>query len=341
MPTQGKLLLLPILMATLAGCAQFLPAPVEPSTPGITLDEARALFEEYKQERKETPPIVSLSEPVQCIGFAPLNKKLVEQGEKITALNKQVESLTQATPSFANSVCPASTTQTDGKIIVGSTEWIYLNPPGHHYLARVDSGATTSSISAKNIVRFERNGKKWVSFELKPDDNDESIEVEAPLVRNVLIRQASAEESDRRPVVLLNVHLGPLQQEAEFTLTDRSQMSYPMLLGRSFLQDVALIDVGKEFTQPKFEIEDTPPAHNSTMVVKPKTEAKPEAKPAVKAEAKPAVKAETKAEAKPEVKPEAKPEASTLATPAPAATNAAEPQKQQEPTAEQASPVSE
>src|SRR5690606_8163018 len=104
------------------------------------------------------------------------------------------------------------------------------------------------------------------------------------------------------------------QQEAEFTLTDRSQMSYPMLLGRSFLQDVALIDVGKEFTQPKFEIEDTPPAHNSTVVVKPKTEAKPEAKP--------------------EVKPKTKPEASTLAptavTPAPAATNAAEPQKQQE-----------
>src|SRR5690554_7836235 len=101
---------------------------------------------------------------------------------------------------------------------------MYLPAIGHHYQARIDSGATTSSIHADNILRFERDGKKWVRFEIREDDDSEPIEVETPLTRTVLIRQASAEEPERRSVVTLTVNLGGLQQDSEFTLTDRSKM---------------------------------------------------------------------------------------------------------------------
>ncbi|MEE3208742.1 MAG: RimK/LysX family protein, partial [Pseudomonadota bacterium] len=40
-------------------------------------------------------------------------------------------------------------------------------------------------------------------------------------------------------------------QPTEFTLADRSRMSYPVLLGRSFLKDVAVVDVGQEFIHPR------------------------------------------------------------------------------------------
>ncbi|MDF1764517.1 MAG: ATP-dependent zinc protease [Oleibacter sp.] len=139
----------------------------------------------------------------------------------------------------------------EGKVIVGSKEWIYLSPPGKHFSARVDTGAATSSISAENIVRFERNGDRWVSFDVHLDNGD-LLPMEAPLTRNVRIRQASYEDLDRRPVVELDVSLGNvLRQPTEFTLADRTRMSFPVLLGRAFLRDLVLVDVGAEFLHPK------------------------------------------------------------------------------------------
>jgi len=35
--------------------------------------------------------------------------------------------------------------------------------------------------------------------------------------------------------------------ETEFTLNDRSNFNYPILLGRSFLENVALVDAGETF----------------------------------------------------------------------------------------------
>ena len=135
---------------------------------------------------------------------------------------------------------------------MGATEWVFLSPPGRYLSARVDTGAETSSISARNIVRFERDGKRWVSFDLDTGNADNDIHLEVPLERNVLIRQASFDDVDRRPVVVFDVKLGDnLHQPTEFTLADRSRMSYPVLLGRSFLKDVAVVDVGQEFIHPR------------------------------------------------------------------------------------------
>lgn len=150
----------------------------------------------------------------------------------------------------------------DHKIVVGANEWIYLNPPGHHFQARIDTGAATSSLNALNVQQFERNGQRWVSFDLVASDAKTPLHLEAPMVRKVKIRQASYEEIERRPVVELDVALGnSIMQSTEFTLTDRTQMKYPVLLGRSFLRDLTLVDVAIEFTHPKYEPEqviDTP-----------------------------------------------------------------------------------
>lgn len=237
----------------------------------VTLEGIRQLMDEQAAR-----PVVPAAAP-ECRQLTQVEDTLRAQNEQIETLSRQLQNLTAATPAFANAACPEprESSRYDGKMVVGSVEWIYLTPPGHHYQARVDSGATTSSLSAFNIVRFERNGKKWVKFELQEDDSAEVAEVEAPLVRNVLIRQASSDEVERRPVVSLTVNLGSLQQDAEFTLTDRSQMTYPMLLGREFLQDVALIDVGRKLIQPKFEAPQ--PAQTDS--------AKPEAKNSAKAAA--------------------------------------------------------
>ena len=52
----------------------------------------------------------------------------------------------------------------DSKIIIGETEMVRITPPQVTLKARIDTGATTTSIDARNITAFERDSKKWVKF---------------------------------------------------------------------------------------------------------------------------------------------------------------------------------
>ncbi|WP_283788266.1 ATP-dependent zinc protease family protein [Bermanella sp. WJH001] len=199
-----------------------------------------------------------------CAVNTTLNTSAQEQQQALLAqIQAQLNMLTAATPGFSNAHCApvehtsAANHEFEGKVVVGANEWIYLSPPGHHYQARIDSGAATSSLSAMNVEYFERNGKRWVRFALQHDDETNAIDIEAKVIRHVLIRQASSAEPERRPVISLTVNMGHnLRYDTEFTLTNRSQMTYPILLGREFLRDVILIDVARQFIHPKYEPQD-------------------------------------------------------------------------------------
>ena len=139
----------------------------------------------------------------------------------------------------------------DGKLVVGETEQVWLDIVNDDFVARIDTGATTSSLSAQDITVFERDGKPWVSFNMAHEGVDEKLQVETRLVRYVRIRQASADDIERRPVVELTMRLGRFAQKTEFTLTDRSQMTYSVLLGREFLKDIAVVDIARQNVQGK------------------------------------------------------------------------------------------
>lgn len=134
-----------------------------------------------------------------------------------------------------------------GKIIVGKLENFLLVEPGLVHIARIDSGAETSSLDARNITRFERDGSNWVRFDVPLPDSDDFMTLESEVSRRVKIIQATADTAERRVVVELQFMIGDHRQQAEFTLTNREHLSQVVLVGRNILRDVMLIDVGKEF----------------------------------------------------------------------------------------------
>ncbi|MUK28534.1 hypothetical protein GNP44_00275 [Aliivibrio fischeri] len=142
----------------------------------------------------------------------------------------------------------------DGKLLLGEEEWIYIKAINHNAKARIDTGATTSSISAVDIEMFERDGKDWVKFKLAHNEK-ETKEFESPVSRIVTIRQSSTEKRTDRPVIEAWVQIGDLKTKTEFTLNDRTHMTFPVLLGRTFFRDVAVVDVSKKFIQPKVKVE--------------------------------------------------------------------------------------
>lgn len=142
------------------------------------------------------------------------------------------------------------------KTVLGEAEWVYINKIKTNLKARIDTGASTSSLNAINIKRFERDGNNWLRFNIPLKDGKQSKTIEAKILRNVTINKTTNKKQNKgnkRPVIKLQVHLGNISSYTEFNLTDRSQMEYPVLIGRSILQDRAIVDVGSSFIFKKYK----------------------------------------------------------------------------------------
>ncbi|MZI95197.1 ATP-dependent Zn protease [Vibrio sp. CAIM 722] len=146
---------------------------------------------------------------------------------------------------------PESTVAARHQQVLGSLEKVTIDSLDKTFTARVDTGAASSSLNAVDVQEFERNSKKWVRFHLVAGDDvaKDAKWIEAPIVRYVRILQANSEKAQRRAVVQLWVKLGDIHEKTPFTLADRSQMSHPVLLGRDFIRDIAVVDVSKQYVQ--------------------------------------------------------------------------------------------
>jgi len=138
---------------------------------------------------------------------------------------------------------------TKQKAIIGRLESITLPELAIADLqVRVDTGAKTSSLHVDNIVKFRKDGKVMVKFDLHPDVHnvDNIVSCEAPIhdIRRV---KSSNGKSEQRYVIATSVHLGEEHWTIEITLTDRSDMSYLMLFGREAIGDKFLVDPSKVF----------------------------------------------------------------------------------------------
>ncbi|MDZ7923357.1 MAG: ATP-dependent zinc protease [Marinagarivorans sp.] len=169
------------------------------------------------------------------------------------------------TPSVAEPIKSTPTPTSPPKMTVGRVEWVWIDKLDDFVKARIDTGARSSSIHATDIQYFERDGKNWVRFKMHTHkakkgakSSDKAVvepAYEVPVLRMVKIRQASAAEMERRPVVKLRVRIDQFEDDAEFTLTNRSGMIYPVLLGRGFLKDVIVVDVANAFLHKRDEAE--------------------------------------------------------------------------------------
>ncbi len=142
------------------------------------------------------------------------------------------------------------------KITVGCEEWCEL--PGLKLpavKARVDSGAKTSALHAKNIQLREKDGKTYVSFDIHPLQNNRKVtkRCEAPLVGRREIRSSSG-HSETRYVILTPLKLGEHTWDIQISLTNRDSMGYRMLLGREAMTGRIIVDPEGAFLHGKVSL---------------------------------------------------------------------------------------
>jgi ribosomal protein S6--L-glutamate ligase len=139
--------------------------------------------------------------------------------------------------------------------ILGWEEWLSLPALGLPAIkAKVDTGARTSALHATVIEPFGTSTKPRVRFLIQPDPSNPSLDItcSAKVVdrRNVT---SSNGETELRYVITTDVVMGGQKWPVEITLTNRENMSYRMLLGRTSIADDMVVDPNRSFAQPTLD----------------------------------------------------------------------------------------
>ena len=105
--------------------------------------------------------------------------------------------------------------------IIGAVEPIYMLPMKTPFAARIDTGAENSSLDVDNMKTFERDGEKWVSFDLVNRQGGERHHFEKKILKFVTITRIH--KSEKRPSVMMDVNFGGQIIKARFSLADREK----------------------------------------------------------------------------------------------------------------------
>lgn len=186
----------------------------------------------------EAAPI--LPEPTQC----PEPQLMQEPAPLIKPSSPKPVPVTLPEKASVPPAIPACTPDTD-KLIVGRAEWVEIKG-GPRSQARIDSGATTTSLGVKEQQRFQRDGKPWVRFVIESRETGKTYVFKRPLLKTTKIKSRSGDAYER-PEVEMTLTLGSLTKTLSVNLADRAHFTYPVLIGRDFLANDTLIDVSQEF----------------------------------------------------------------------------------------------
>jgi hypothetical protein len=135
------------------------------------------------------------------------------------------------------------------KFVVGWREWAALPELRIQKIkVKVDTGARTSALHAFNIRPFKKKHYDWVKFDVHPlQRNDRIIRSCACSVRDYRWVTDSGGGREKRFVIETQIRLGEEVWPIEITLTDRDQMTFRMLLGRTAMLHRLMVDPAKSY----------------------------------------------------------------------------------------------
>lgn len=114
--------------------------------------------------------------------------------------------------------------------------------------AKIDTGARTSSLHATILDEYERDGETYIQFAVDFSRQHVRQVCEAVHVDWRGITSSNG-KTQRRRIIKTPLKIGGITFRAEISLADRSDMRFPMLIGRSSLRRRFVVDSGHSWLQ--------------------------------------------------------------------------------------------
>lgn len=130
------------------------------------------------------------------------------------------------------------------KLIVGWREAVDLPDLNIQGIkAKIDTGARTSTLHSFRTELYRERNKDWVRFWVHPlqGSNRKTVICAAPLLDERVITDSGGHQ-ERRYVIETLIRMGPYEWPIECTLTNRSNLQFRMLLGRTAIAGRFLAD---------------------------------------------------------------------------------------------------
>ena len=145
---------------------------------------------------------------------------------------------------------PENLVEPEGLQRLGWREWAALPDLGIVAVrAKVDTGARSSSLHVESPDSFERAGAGWVRFGLDTGRYHSPLAfAEAPVLERRKVTDSGGHRSERI-FIRTRLRLAGLEWTVEVNLTQRRNMLFPMLLGRTALAGRFIVDPAASFLQ--------------------------------------------------------------------------------------------
>jgi hypothetical protein len=132
--------------------------------------------------------------------------------------------------------------------LAGWREYVHLPELGIGPLrAKLDTGARSAALHAENITVYVKNNQTRIRFDVPARTGSHRVKrcdlalADARRVKN------TGGRSELRHVVETQIRLGDSVWVTHITLTDRTDMGVPMLLGRATIKNRFVIHPGRSF----------------------------------------------------------------------------------------------
>jgi hypothetical protein len=133
--------------------------------------------------------------------------------------------------------------------VIGWREWVSLNELGITKIkAKVDTGARTSALHAFSLNPFTENGKNRITFEIHPlqHNKNDVITCTADVIDRRDVTDSGG-HTEKRFVIITPLTIAGQTWPIEITLTERENMLFRMLLGRSALRKHFIVNPARSF----------------------------------------------------------------------------------------------
>lgn len=126
-------------------------------------------------------------------------------------------------------------------LVIGWREIVSLPDLGlMEFKSKIDTGARTTALHAENIETFRRKGTDWVRFTPPDLGHAAPQECEAKILTLRAVKNTSG-VPEERIIIRTHLHVEKRNFLIDVSLADRTEMAFPMIIGRTALKNHRLL----------------------------------------------------------------------------------------------------